>query len=103
MHKAGCESGHHEGLGDLSAGACYPTPVRRIFRPAPAAFHRQGVPPTILVVDDEPKVCQVTCRMLQEAGYATEGVYSARAAAFSRPIACTTYSCPTSVYRTCPA
>ena len=25
-------------------------------------------------------VCQVTCRMLQEAGYAMEGVYSARAA-----------------------
>jgi CheY-like chemotaxis protein len=38
------------------------------------------VPPTILVVDDEPMVCQVTCRMLQEAGNACEGVYSARAA-----------------------
>jgi CheY-like chemotaxis protein len=38
------------------------------------------VPATILVVDDEPMVCQLTCRMLQEAGYVTEGVYSARAA-----------------------
>jgi CheY-like chemotaxis protein len=38
------------------------------------------VPATILVVDDEPLVCQVTCRMLQEAGYTVEGVYSARAA-----------------------
>jgi CheY-like chemotaxis protein len=39
-----------------------------------------AVPATILVVDDEPMVCQVTCRILQEAGYVTEGVYSARAA-----------------------
>jgi CheY-like chemotaxis protein len=38
------------------------------------------MPPTILVVDDELVVCQVTCRMLQEAGYTCEGVYSARAA-----------------------
>jgi CheY-like chemotaxis protein len=38
------------------------------------------MPPTILVVDDEPMVCSVTCRMLQEAGYTCEGVYSARAA-----------------------
>jgi DNA-binding NtrC family response regulator len=38
------------------------------------------VPSTILVVDDEPMVCQVTCRMLQEGGYGAEGVYSARAA-----------------------
>jgi DNA-binding NtrC family response regulator len=44
------------------------------------------VPASILVVDDEPMVCQVTCRMLREGGYAAEGVYSGRAAiAFLRP------------------
>jgi CheY-like chemotaxis protein len=38
------------------------------------------MPATILVVDDEPMVCSVTCRMLEEAGYLAEGVYSGRAA-----------------------
>jgi CheY-like chemotaxis protein len=39
------------------------------------------VPPaTILVVDDEPTVCYVACRILREAGYTVEGVYSGRAA-----------------------
>lgn len=45
-----------------------------------------SVPATILVVDDEPMVCYVTCRILREAGYAVEGVYSGRAAlAFLQP------------------
>jgi CheY-like chemotaxis protein len=57
-----------------------PSPARLPLRPTPAACSLRGMLPAILVVDDEPVVCQVTCRMLQEAGYACEGVYSARAA-----------------------
>jgi CheY-like chemotaxis protein len=50
-------------------------------------LHFQWVAPAkILVVDDEPSLCYLTCRMLREAGYEVEGVYSARAAlSFLRP------------------
>jgi CheY-like chemotaxis protein len=55
--------------------------VQRVTLPVqPGGLQLQGMPPTVLVVDDEPMVCQLTCRMLEEAGYACEGVYSARAA-----------------------
>ena len=38
------------------------------------------MPVNNLVADDEPMVCQLTCRILQEAGYQVEGVYSGGAA-----------------------